>query len=164
MRHLIDNLTFRHRNSCNLTNTWWIISILLLEQTQRNTHINTLNTINTHRHTQQPGDISSILILCCSGVMAQLWHNGLFIRRILHACWRSRPLPHHFLPRFPWISLSLSLTHSALQILPQQTQSVGASNQAALEREVTPLSLSLSPWFYTHYLCTHHMQFPSWDW
>lgn len=54
------------------------------------------------------------------------------------------PSPITSSPAFPGF-LSLSLTHSALQILPQQTQSVGASNQAALEREVTPLSLSLSP-------------------
>jgi len=51
------------------------------------------------------------------------------------------PSPITSSPAFPRF-LSLSLTHSALQILPQQTQSVGASNQAALEREVTPLSLS----------------------
>lgn len=97
--------------------------------------------ISTHTHTKQPGEMSSILILRCNRVVAQLWHNGLFIGRILHACWRSRPLPHHFLPRFP--SICLPLSHAAQQILPQRTQSVVASSRAALEQEVNSLSLYL---------------------
>lgn len=70
----------------------------------------------------------NIVILCCSGVVAQLWHKALFIGRILHACWRSRPLPQHILPRFP-------LARCAQQIFLQQTQPKGAS-RVTLEQEV----------------------------